>query len=356
MGINPSIKDLKFENETIGKEIKLIAKEDGGKDKKRIDSKSGFEKLCSLFLANQGKLSTNDVSCFNMLINGYKEQYGVGDCFEFSQGAPATGETQREIGGGMEENTPVATPTEPPKKEENKPIDKSPKPDKPSKKEDKPVDKKPEPDEPSKAEEEKNTSSRISVDDNSGVVVKGDNNTVTVTINAADKTEAPEEAAAGVDNAEVNKKKMLEESTLNYQKAFAEGEQVAKDLIGRTNDKQKANAIRLMMKQSEATIMGFISGFNDNDTVMGIKYGKGGLLDQVDNEYGWTESEKNATFSKIISTVLSWAEKAGYKDNPHSRELRILMRDVKNFQKIDTEKADKHIKELISLGKMDAKI
>ena len=32
------------------------------------------------------------------------------------------------------------------------------------------------------------------------------------------------------------------------------------------------------------------------------------------------------------------------------------MRDVKNFQKIDTEKADKHIKELISLGKMDAKI
>lgn len=144
---------------------------------------------------------------------------------------------------------------------------------------------------------------------------------------------------------------MIKMSKEEYTAAFAEGEQVAKDLIGYTNTAEKQNAIRHIMKQSPAKIMGFISGFNENDTVMGIKYGQGGLLDQIDNENGWTKSEKQEVFDKIIDTTLQWAKALGFEQDSNYQGLSSMLKQVKNGKQIDTERADMLINELVSRGK-----
>ena len=203
-----------------------------------------------------------------------------------------------------------------------------------------------------------------------GVIVSGDNNNISIAAGAAGAVGAAgTEAATAVGHAENNgeEKPILDASRKNYTAAFAEGRQVAKDLIGYTTTEEKQNAVRYIMKQSPATIMGVISGFNENDTVMGIKYGKGGLIDQIDNEYGWTQAEKQETFKKIISTTLDWAKQAGFENDLNYESLSIVLGNLKLLdefgtdsspliKEIDTEQADMLIKELVTKGMAKAGI
>ena len=192
-----------------------------------------------------------------------------------------------------------------------------------------------------------------------GVIVSGDNNNISIATGAAGAVGAAgTEAATAVGHAENNgeEEPILDASRKNYTAAFAEGRQVAKDLIGYTTTEEKQNAVRYIMKQSPATIMGFISGFNENDTVMGIKYGKGGLIDQIDNEYGWTQSEKQETFKKIISTTLDWAKQAGFENDLNYESLQSILTQLNGSDKIDTERTDLLIKELVTKGMAKAGI
>ena len=194
---------------------------------------------------------------------------------------------------------------------------------------------------------------------NKGIVINGDNNTI-ITDEKAKSPEAPsveeQQETTSVPSQEQKKQEIINKNKENYTAAFADGKQVAKDLIGYTKTEEKENAIRLLMKQSKETIIGFISGFNQNDTTLGIKYGKGGLIDQIDNEYGWTKSEKKVVFKKIISTVLAYANAAGYRNESNYKSLLTILNDVKADKEIDTERADYLIKELISQGKAEASL
>lgn len=198
--------------------------------------------------------------------------------------------------------------------------------------------------------------------DNSGVNNSFNNNSGTIIIaesihlgeTRADSTKS--EANTPPDNTpadEVNNKK--KEDTIrankeNYQVAYDDGAQVAKDLIGYTTQAEKTRAIRNIMKQNENTIIGFMQGYYSEDSVLGVPYGIGELLDQVDNEYGWTSAEKQRVFAKVMESTLKYAENTGNTENSNYKELAKLLEDLKSGKEIDTETADAYIKELISAG------
>ncbi len=99
--------------------------------------------------------------------------------------------------------------------------------------------------------------------------------------------------------------------------------------------------------------MGFLDGFMKNDKVLGIKYGIGGLIDQIDNENKtpilnepWTKAEKKETFAKIISTTLEWAEAAGLKNGYESKFHEVKSSDVKNGNKITLKERINSLKNL----------
>jgi hypothetical protein len=93
---------------------------------------------------------------------------------------------------------------------------------------------------------------------------------------------------------------------------------------------------------------------------MKIPYGKGGLLDQIDNEgswFGvndakWTNTEKNDVFQKVISTVLEWAKDMGFESDSNYISLQEKLKSLQNGENIRTEQTDKLINELISKGKV----
>ena len=106
-----------------------------------------------------------------------------------------------------------------------------------------------------------------------------------------------------------------------------------------------------------------MQGFYEEDTVgftLGlIPYGMGDLLDQIDNEGAlildtkWTTSEKQRAFEKVMSATLKYAENTGNTENSNCKELNNLLNDVKSGKEINTETADRYIKELIGAGKFD---
>ena len=198
---------------------------------------------------------------------------------------------------------------------------------------------------------------------NSGVNNSFNNNSGTIIIDksihigetTADSTETEENSSA--DNKSAAKEDTVRANKENYQVAYDEGAQVAEDLIGRTTQTEKARAIRNIMKQNENTIIGFMQGYysEDNVNVYGIDvpYGIGELLDQVDNEYGWTVSEKTRVFTKVMEATLKYAENTGNVENSNYKELAKLLNDANSGKKINTETADAYIKELIMSGAID---
>ena len=267
--------------------------------------------------------------------------------------------TENENKNNVENDTPPA-----PKKGEGtdkapeKPVRKNPFEGKKPQEEDK---------KPSKAEEQKPTkrTTKSSFNENSnnnGLIINGNNNTIftgAIGSQKSDRPESPEEITK-----EQKEQDIIKASKENYSAALASGKQVAKDLIGSTNQDEKANVIRTIMQQSKETIMGFIEGFNqeDNISIFGMKvpYGQGGLLDQIDNEgswFGindakWTKTEKNDVFEKIISTVLEWASDMGFESDGNYINLQEKLKSLQKGEDIKTEQTDKLINELISKGKL----
>ena len=333
-------------SDSVKRAVKQIKGLEG--KKKQIDTYYEYEKLGQLLAdVKAGKLDKNTIAEDEMYIKGlqleYQKHYLGGE--EPTQcGSEVTNGVQ---GGKL--NTPFdkKQPKLPPKEsgDYKKPApapDKTPEPHVPEP--DIPTKKKPEPDTKPEPENEKN----VVKDNKDNIIVSGDNNVIIKAGSIAGKL--MEGAAEAATEAE-KRNEAMKNSKENYTAAFAEGKQVAKDLIGYTTTAEKQNAIRYIMKQSPATIMGFISGYNENDTVLGIKYGKGGLLNQIENEFGWTKSEKQETFSKVISTVLSWADSIGLeKDHSYKELFRMLEVVLHEDGKIDTESADYLIKELVSKG------
>ncbi len=333
----------------------------GGK-KKQIDTYYEYEKLGQLLAdVKAGKLDKNTIAEDAMYIKGFQIEYQK----RYLGGAEHVNE-------GQNETDPSKTKKAPEKKQtEEKPVN-DVKPEIPHKKDDgskqlpppqkdkqpdHPIGdgKKPEPTPPTDKEPDKSgkEGNNIQIGNKDNIIVSGDHNVVIkagafageIQVGAADQND--EDTAAG------EKQDLMRESKENYTAAFAEGRQVAKDLIGYTSTEEKQNAIRDIMKQSPATIMGFISGYNDNDTFLSsnIKYGRGGLLRQIEKEFGWTKAEKQETFAKIISTVLEWAEGIGLEKNLEYYELISKLKDVQSGKiEIDTRRTDNLIKEFVSRG------
>jgi len=334
----------------------------GGK-KNKIDTRYEYDKLGQLLTdVNQGKLDKNTIEKDRLYVRGlqieYEQRYLGEDCARNGatnpinnghgeQAQPVKREKPavpaKENPGNIPKTQPEPKP-EQPKPEPNHAI--PPKTDTPKK----PAPKNPPKTKPGKTQvpQPKITNKGNNNADNGSVVVTGDNNHIFLGATAAGKAAAEAGATEAAKAAE--EKKMIDKSKQNYTAAFAEGRQVAKDLIGYTTTQEKQNAIRYIMKQSPETIMGFISGFNENDTVLGISYGQGGLLDQVDNEYGWTESEKKEVFTKVISTTLNWAKALGFENDPNYKSLESILKQLNEKGQIDTERADLLIKELVTKG------
>lgn len=342
---------------------KQIAGMQGKKNK--IDTYYEYEQLGKLLAdVQQGKLDKNLIENDVLYIKGLQLEYQQTYLGEEGRGqssdtpAPKTTETQKETNGHAEpakaeaQKEKPAAPVTPPAST-------------PPTKADIPA--KSEPKNPPKAKAgkpQKSSTENINKGnnhaDNGSVVVSGDNNDIfpgavkagAVVPGKADKSTGADDSA----NTAKNDETMINKSKQNYTAAFAEGKQVAKDLIGYTTTEEKQNAIRYIMKQSPDTIMGFINGFNENDSVLGVPYGKGGLLDQVDNEYGWTNSEKNEVFTKVISTTLNWAKAVGFGNDPNYQSLESILKQLSTKGQIDTERADLLIKELITKGMAKAGI
>ncbi len=363
-------KDLKVGNDlkaklsqdvyTALKNIKAMSKElGGGRSKKEIDSTTEYNKLAQLLAGNgdveRNKMTDTDIKTLESELANAAKWKPVGD--EFDSKAEKT-----EINEPKEctkEKEPAAAPdkgaTAP--DTDKKPEDKK-RPEGNGESAPKPLPK-------------QKTQTQNNNFNNSGINNSFNNNSGTIVIDKSihygdSKTDSTQNAPQSPDNntPEDKSKAKRKEDTIrankeNYQVAYAEGEQVADDLIGPTTQKEKTRAIRNIMKQNENTIIGFMQGFYSNDTVVGIPYGIGDLLDLIDNEGAilfdakWSDSEKSRAFIKVMISTLKYAKNTGDTENSNYKELVKLLNDVKSGKKINTETADTYIKELIMSGATD---
>lgn len=191
--------------------------------------------------------------------------------------------------------------------------------------------------------------SRTNTGNNGQVIIAGDNNHVVIENGEkVDKTKSAEETKE--QKAQKAKENMLKAGKENYSAAYADGAQTAEDLIGYTTTSEKNRVIRHINALTPEKVMGFLSGYYDNDTVAGMKYGVGDILDQIDNENGWTNSERTVAFKKIISNTLQYAKAMGL-DQHRINDLQGKLNDLNAGKEIDTEAVDETVKELITEGK-----
>ena len=199
------------------------------------------------------------------------------------------------------------------------------------------------------------SNSRTNTGNNGQVIIAGDNNHVVIKNGEeVDKTKSAEETKE--QKAKKAKENMLRASKENYSAAYADGEQAAEDLIGATNTTEKSRVIRQINALTPEKVMGFLSGYYDNDTVAGVQYGIGSILDQIDNENDswtnaqWTNSEKTTAFKSIISNTLQYAKAMGL-DQHRINMLQGNLDALKAGKEIDTESVDDTVKELITEGR-----
>ena len=322
----------------------------GGRSKKAIDSTTEYNKLAQLLAGNgdvaRNKMTQTDIETLESELANAVKWKPAGDDFEKGTKESVLSEkTQKKAvakPATVTNNEAVAPDVD--KKSEAKPTEGNRK-------------------NTSKALPSKKTLVQNNNFNNSGVNNSFNNNSGTIIIDksihigetTADSTETEENSSA--DNKSADKEDTVRANKENYQVAYDEGAQVAEDLIGYTTTTEKARAIRNIMKQNENTIIGFMQGYysEDNVNVFGIDvpYGIGELLDQVDNENGWTVSEKTRVFTKVMEATLKYAENTGNVENSNYKELAKLLNDANSGKKINTETADSYIKELIMSGAID---
>lgn len=193
------------------------------------------------------------------------------------------------------------------------------------------------------------SNSRTNTGNNGQVIIAGDNNTVV--IENGEKVDKAKSAEETEEQKTLKKKEdMLKASKENFSASYADGAQVAEDLIGYTTTAEKNRVIRHINALTPEKVMGFLSGYYDNDTVAGMKYGIGDILDQIDNENGWTSSERTTAFKSILSNTIEYATAMGL-DQHRINDLKGKLNDIKAGKEIDTEAVDDTVKELITEGR-----
>ncbi len=363
-------------SDAVKREVASIAASDKkGKSRRKIDTYNEYQKLATL-LANiqQGKLDKNKIEEDSLYVKGLqieyekryldnskKEDKNAGEGNNVPNENPPTNEAASKQTENDKSSSTKSKTTEQKKLPESSETKRADNRNFQPKQSECPT--------PNKVKPTNvvNKSNGNNNPNNNGVIINGDNNTVIINAAKAAGQKVVRRSNQDDNRAEESAKRkesILKASKENYSTALKDGKQVAKDLIGATNSDEKENVIRLIMGQRKETIMGFIDGFNKNDTVWGIPYGIGGLLDQIDNEgslFGvsdkkWTPSEKKTVFDKVISTVLQWAKDFGYENDSNYIALSQILNDLNCGDSINTERADKLINELISRGKAEARV
>ena len=304
--------------------IKGMAEElGGGRSKKAIDSTTEYNKLAQLLAGNgdvaRSKMTETDIKTLEAELANAEKWKPAGD--EFEKETEKNDNVQTKEAEKPAETKPAAVPDEGEAAPDtnNKPEDK------------KQEDKKPEGNSKNntKPQPRQKTQTQNNNFNNSGVNNSFNNNSGTIIIDKSvhfgETKSVPTPSAEDTKPEDKSKAKKKEDTIKankeNYQVAHDEGKQVAKDLIGYTTQAEKARAIRNIMKQNENTIIGFMQGYYSEDSLIGIPFGIGELLDQVDNEYGWTASEKTRVFAKVIESTLKFAENTGNTENSNYKEL-----------------------------------
>ena len=144
----------------------------------------------------------------------------------------------------------------------------------------------------------------------------------------------------------------LYSNVTNYAESYEAGKLTAKNLIGYTTQKEAQETINLMLAQDKTTIIGFIQGYNDNDKVLGIKYGEGGIIDQLDNESSFDDNYKGGregAINNIINSVLEVSRAAGI-NKVNCCQYNELLNNYKTYiEKHNTEQLDILVTFLVNL-------
>lgn len=95
--------------------------------------------------------------------------------------------------------------------------------------------------------------------------------------------------------------------------ARAMGQGVADDLVGYTNDEEKAHTRKVISSLNSDNIADFLNGYRNNK-------GLGdNIMRQINTEYGWTNQEKLESQKKILKNLLEKANDMGIKLNSNEQ-------------------------------------
>ncbi len=127
----------------------------------------------------------------------------------------------------------------------------------------------------------------------------------------------------------------------------ADGAQVAKDLIGYTETKEKGRALEAIYRQNADSITEFIKAYSENQGVFGDS-----IIKQIETEGDWNNAERRSTMKTIISATLAKAESLGKTDTPSYKYLQDIMdkmeKDPNYYPKQGfSMNCDNHIKALL---------
>lgn len=87
--------------------------------------------------------------------------------------------------------------------------------------------------------------------------------------------------------------------------ARAQGQSVADDLVGYTNNSEKNEVLRVMNTLNSDNIADFLDGYRNNKG-LGDE-----LMTQINSEYGWSNEEKLQAQKQVVSNMLQKAQDAG---------------------------------------------
>ena len=91
------------------------------------------------------------------------------------------------------------------------------------------------------------------------------------------------------------------------------GQGVADDLVGYTNDEEKAHTRKVISSLNSDNIADFLNGYRNNK-------GLGdNIMRQINTEYGWTNQEKVESQKQILRNLLEKANDMGIKLNSNEQ-------------------------------------
>lgn len=127
----------------------------------------------------------------------------------------------------------------------------------------------------------------------------------------------------------------------------ADGEQVAKDLVGKTDTQEKGRAIETIYRQNADSITDFIKAYSENQGIIGDS-----IIRQIATEGDWNAAERRSTTKNIIAATLEKAAADGKAETDSYKNLAEILNKLNsdNSYVLDAGKAtqcDNYIKNLL---------